>query len=55
MYPHKFRHTCFTMLVRRGADIATVCELAGHASIDTTHRYYLNTSREDKARAVELL
>ncbi|MCK8824107.1 tyrosine-type recombinase/integrase [Fuchsiella alkaliacetigena] len=43
------------MLIRKGVDIATVSELAGHASIETTHRYYLSTSKEEKAKAVELL
>ncbi|MCK8816019.1 tyrosine-type recombinase/integrase [Natroniella sulfidigena] len=55
VYPHKFRHTCFTILIRKGVDIATVSELAGHSSIETTHRYYLSTSKEEKAKAVELL
>ena len=55
IYPHKFRHTTFTRLVKKGADIATVSELAGHSSIETTHEYYLKTTKEEKLQAVELL
>jgi len=55
MKPHKFRHTFCTRLVRRGVPLSTVAMLAGHASVQTTARFYVNTSREDKAKAVELL
>lgn len=55
MKPHKFRHTFCTRLVRRGVPLSTVAMLAGHASVQTTARFYVNTSREDKQRAVELL
>ena len=55
IYPHKFRHTIFTRLIKKGVDISTVSELAGHASIETTHEYYLNTTKEEKIQAVELL
>jgi len=55
MKPHKFRHTFCTRLIRKGVDLTTVAKLAGHANIQTTAQFYINTSREDKQRAIELL
>lgn len=38
-HPHAARHTLLTKLVRRGNDIVTVKEIAGHSNINTTARY----------------
>ncbi len=36
---HTFRHTCATHLIQNGADIVSVSELLGHASLNTTVLY----------------
>ena len=56
LYPHKLRRTfCTRLLNLKGVDLTTVAKLAGHASIQTTANYYINTSEEDKSNAVNLL
>ncbi|WP_068700128.1 tyrosine-type recombinase/integrase [Paenibacillus yonginensis] len=39
IHPHKLRHTYCRELVSAGIDIASVAELAGHASLEVTRRY----------------
>ncbi|MDT3700902.1 MAG: tyrosine-type recombinase/integrase [Thermincola sp.] len=53
--PHAFRHTFCTRLINKGVPLTTVSKLAGHSSVDTTARYYVNSSKEDKMRAVNML
>lgn len=55
MYPHKFRHTFCSRLLKKGVPLTTVSKLAGHAHIQTTAHYYINTSKQDKELAVNLL
>jgi len=35
-------------LLKRGVELTTVAKLAGHASIQTTASFYINTSQKDK-------
>ncbi|MGI6558065.1 MAG: tyrosine-type recombinase/integrase [Limnochordia bacterium] len=55
IYPHKFRHTFCTNLLRKGVPLTTVAKLAGHASIQTTSQFYIQTSRKDMEEAITLL
>lgn len=43
VYPHLFRHTFATMMLRSGSDLITIKELLGHDQLQTTQRY-LNVS-----------
>ncbi len=49
---HVLRHTCVTNLIRSGADVVLVAEVAGRRRLDTTRRYSL-PSQADKDAALE--
>lgn len=51
--PHMARHTFCDSLIKSGVDPKTVCLLSGHSSVDVVYRFYVNSSGEDKQRAVD--
>jgi len=51
-FPHRWRHSYATNLMRRGTDIHVVQRLLGHATIATTARY-LHLDDGDLADAVD--
>ena len=53
--PHDLRHTCFTRMTKNGTDLTTIADLAGHANVELTAKYYIATSDEDRVKAVEQL
>ena len=55
LHPHLFRRTCATLLLKRGVPIVTVSKILGHHSVDMTSKMYIQTSREDKQAALDLL
>lgn len=54
MSAHTLRHSCLTRLIRSGADVVTVAEIAGHSRLETTRRYSL-PSASVKIAAMEKL
>jgi integrase len=51
---HDLRHTALTRLIQRAADLRTVKDIAGHASLKTTQRY-LHSNDKIQQAAVENL
>ncbi len=51
-FPHRWRHTYATSLIRRGVDVSKVQRLLGHSRLATTERY-VHLVIEDLAAAVD--
>ncbi|MGI9100548.1 MAG: site-specific integrase [Solirubrobacteraceae bacterium] len=46
---HTLRHTAVTNLIRSGADVVLLAEIAGHRRLDTTRRYSLPSAADRDA------
>jgi len=46
--PHDLRRTCFTNLLNKGVDIATVSKMAGHSNLQTTAMYDMRDENAKK-------
>lgn len=51
--PHSLRHSCFTNLLKNGADIRIIRDLAGHSSVSTT-MIYTHVERPDLKKCYEM-
>lgn len=50
--PHTFRHTFITTCVENNMPISMVASIVGHASIETTHKYYVHLQMEQLREAL---
>lgn len=55
LHPHLFRHTFCTRLLKKGVDLTTVSKLAGHSTVNMTAKFYIQTTKQEKMDAVNLL
>jgi integrase/recombinase XerD len=55
LHPHLFRHTFCSRLLKKGVDLTTVSKLAGHSTVNMTAKFYIQTTRQEKMDAVQLL
>jgi integrase len=54
IYPHKFRHTCASMMIYEGLDIASVSKQLGHKKISTTMDIYSHALKRDDDRPASI-
>lgn len=52
---HGIRHTFATRLIEAGADVKTVSELLGHATVNMTLNLYVHPQMEQKRKCVEMM
>ncbi len=50
--PHELRHTCGTLLYRKGVDLRTIQKFMGHASIEVTSKIYVHDDVEHMREAL---
>ena len=55
LHPHLFRHTFCTRLLKKGVDLTTLSKLAGHSTVNMTAKFYIQTTKQEKMDAVNLL
>lgn len=55
LHAHLFRHTFCTRLLKKGVDLTTVSKLVGHSTVNMTAKFYIQTTKQEKMDAVNLL
>lgn len=50
--PHSLRHTCASLLIKNGVDIATTAKLMGHSTPTTTLNIYTHAFASEQAKAI---
>lgn len=55
IHPHKLRHSFASVAITKGADVASVSEILGHAQISTTLNMYTHANEESKRRAAAIV
>ena len=48
VFPHLLRHTFATRALNKGMPLPTLCDLMGHASVETTRIYAKNSGAKMK-------
>lgn len=52
---HTLRHTCASLLIRKGVDVKVVSEILGHSSVTFTYNTYVHLVEEQKIKAMNML
>lgn len=52
---HTLRHTCASLLIRKGIDIKIVSEILGHTNVNFTYNTYVHILDEQKVKAMSAL
>lgn len=55
LHPHLLRYTFCTRLLKKDVDHTTVSKLAGHSTVSMTAKFYIQTTKQEKMDAVNLL
>lgn len=55
IHPHKLRHSFASVAITKGADVASVSEILGHAQISTTLNMYTHANEESKRKAAAIV
>lgn len=50
---HTLRHTCASLLIRKGVDIKIISEMLGHSSVSFTYNTYVHLIEEEKAKVIK--
>lgn len=49
---HTLRHTCASLLIRKGVDIKIISEMLGHKDVAFTYNTYVHLIEEEKAKTI---